>query len=332
MADGGWGYGGPNQPETGVSQVLAGYAARGGQLLGARRWSDNPLTLTHLRWVGPDGFTVEAQRRPEHEATMLPEEREIWVQLALHCPVSAAPPTSRDNAAWLQIGVEPGRVAELLRALQRARASTASHPDLRSGGHIADAPTQGLPGPYTGSGSAPIGEPRSPYSQGPMGMAAPRSRPLYSPLPSLPWTPEPPPQSGPYASDPGGWNGAWQRGQAEAPEVTVLPCIEVEMPVVLGDPASADSIRDFTRDVATHFSRACKAIPQVRETRGWMHGNLMVLAARMAVAQGTRAPSRAEMEGAASMLADVLSQRTLPYTRLAFADPGAWAQGTSLPQ
>ena len=101
---------------------------------------------------------------------------------------------------------------------------------------------------------------------------------------------------------------------------------------MLGDPATAESIRDFTRDVAIHFNRACKTIPQVRETRGWLHASHLVLAARMAVAQGTRPPTRAEMEGAASILADVLAQRTLPYSRLLFADPGAWAQGTPLPE
>jgi hypothetical protein len=148
----------------------------------------------------------------------------------------------------------------------------------------------------------------------------------------MPQTPEPPSGPGAYASDPSGWNGGWPRGQLDVPEVTVLPCVEVEMPVLLADPGAAESVREFTRDVAVHFSRACRAIPQVRETRGWMHGGRMVLAARMAVAPGTRTATRAEMEGAAAILADVLAQRTLPYSRLTFADAGAWAQGTPLPE
>jgi hypothetical protein len=327
MADMGWGHGGAAQQETGLSQVLAGYAGRGGQLYGARRWQENPLTLTHLLWHAPDGFTVEAARHPDDEVSALPEEREIWVQLALHCTTSQAP-VRADEAPWLAIDIAPEHVAEMLRAFQRARASQWSNPQTQSGGY--------MPGGASRPGSFPTGpvvpERNSPYDLSAMGTAAPRSRPLSSFSRSAPSMPDPLRGAGPRSGDPSGWTGSWQRGQVEVPEVFVLPCVEVEMPMLLGDPSTAEGIRDFTRDVAANFSRACKSIPQVREVRGWMNGSRLVLAARMAVAQGTRPPSHAEMEGAAHILADALAQRTLPYSRLAFADPGAWAQGTALPE
>ena len=127
------------------------------------------------------------------------------------------------------------------------------------------------------------------------------------------------------------FTGNWQRGQMDAPEVVVVPCVDVELPPAMGGNAYADYRRDFARDVAMHFSRAARAIPQVREVRGWMRGDRMVLAARFVVATGHRPPTRAEMDGAAQILADGLAQRTLPYARLSFADPGEWTQGAPLP-
>lgn len=124
---------------------------------------------------------------------------------------------------------------------------------------------------------------------------------------------------------------AWQRSMAESGEVVVLPCIEVDLPPQ-GDFSTAEYRRDFSRDVAMHFGRAVRAIPQVREARGWMRGDLLVLAARFVVGVGNRPASRAEMEATAHYLAQVLAQRTLPYLRLSFADPGEWMQGAALPE
>ncbi len=92
-----------------------------------------------------------------------------------------------------------------------------------------------------------------------------------------------------------------------------------------------DYTRDFARDVSLHFSRAVHTIPQARELRGWMRGGKIVLAARIAVGAGLRAPTRAENEHAAELLADALARRTLPYTQLTVADPAEWAQGVRLP-
>ena len=114
--------------------------------------------------------------------------------------------------------------------------------------------------------------------------------------------------------------------------MTVIPCVEVELPPVLTDPSAADQARDFTRDVARHFNRSARQLPQVRETRGWMRNGRMVLAARMAIAPGTRVPSHTEMDNAARMLGDTLARNMLPYTRMTFAEPGEWTQGVALPE
>jgi hypothetical protein len=119
-------------------------------------------------------------------------------------------------------------------------------------------------------------------------------------------------------------------GQGQA-EVTAIPCVEVEMPMLLS-PDQQDFTRDFARDVAIHFSRAARAIPQARELRGWMRGARIVLAVRMGLGPGARPASRPELEHAAGLLADALARRTLPYAQLRFADPSEWNQGVELPE
>jgi hypothetical protein len=126
------------------------------------------------------------------------------------------------------------------------------------------------------------------------------------------------------------WTNSWRGG--EASEVVVLPCVEVELPPLLDGVATADYRRDFSRDVAMHFARAARSIQQVREVRGWMRADRLVLAARLVVGTGNRPPTRPEMDGAARALAEVLGQRTLPYAQLGFADPGEWVQGAPLPE
>ena len=128
----------------------------------------------------------------------------------------------------------------------------------------------------------------------------------------------------------GQWTNSWRR--TETTEVAVLPCVEVELPPLVNSIAAADYRRDFSRDVAMHFARAARTIQQVREVRGWMRGDRLVLAARFVVSSGNRQPTRPEMDGAARTLAEVLAQRTLPYATLGFADPAEWAQGAPLPE
>lgn len=112
----------------------------------------------------------------------------------------------------------------------------------------------------------------------------------------------------------------------------MIPCVEVELPTATSGMASADFARDYARDVAVHFARAARTIPQVRELRVWMRGDRLVLAARMVLGPGRRPLTRQDLDGAAQMLASVLAQRTLPYARLTFAELSEWQAGSPMPE
>ncbi len=314
MAEGNWRHGGQAQPDTGINQVLATYATRGGELLGARRWAENPLTLTHVRWQDGSGYMLEAIRRPDVDLYLSEAERNIWVQLALHFPM-AQPSAIGSNAPWLPLTLQPAQAADLVNQLQRSRASGGS-----------SSPTAGTPrGGWQGN---PSGMPPEPSNAG-MAPNPPRqgqqpSANSWSPRESAPSGPVAPPHGNVGA--PGTWNS-----YNDAPEVSATPCVEIELPPVLAEATATDAAREFTKDVAAHFKRAAFSIPQTREVRGWMRTGRLVLAARIVVAIGTRAPSHSEMEHTAYLLADALARRTIPYTRMIFADPGEWAQGVALP-
>lgn len=314
MAEGDWRHGGQTQPDTGINQVLATYASRGGELLGARRWAENPLTLTHVRWQDGSGYILEAIRRPDVDLYLSEAERNIWVQLALHFPM-AQPSTIGSNAPWLPLTIRPEQAADLVNQLQRSRLS---------GGSLGPTSGRGRPG----NSPAPPTEPTNisatqypPYPQNAPRQGQPPNANSWSPRESAPSGPVAPPQgvTGTQAT----WN--------EAPEVSAIPCVEIELPPMLAEASATDAAREFTKDVAAHFKRAAFSIPQTREVRGWMRAGRLVLAARIVVAIGTRAPSQPEMEHTAYLLADALARRTIPYTRMAFADPNEWAQGVGLP-
>ncbi len=112
----------------------------------------------------------------------------------------------------------------------------------------------------------------------------------------------------------------------------MLPCIEVELPSLIEGQAGTAYRADFARDVAVHFGRAARSLPQVREVRGWMRGDRLILAARAVVGLGNRAPTSNENDGVTRALAQALAERTLPYTRLGFADPAEWMHGAPLPE
>ncbi len=327
----GWkGQGSSSQPETGIAQVLDYYARYGGELLGARR-SDNPLTLTHVRWHDQSGHVFDASHSPEMSGDIDSAEREVWVQLALDLPIAAAGMYGA-RAPWERLALDQERAGELLNQLRRSLAS-------RTSGN-SNNPAQWTPG--------------APPPQRLPNQPAPPNRPVVNPGWGQPMDSSgayPPPfqaqsqqpqqpQFPLHSAPPPGMQGAMATGrewanamrQTADPEVTVIPCIEVELPPVLTDPSAADQARDFTRDVARHFNRAAHQIQQLRETRGWMRNGRMVLAARIALAQGSRVPSSMEMENAARLLSDVLARNMLPYTRLTFAEPGEWTQGIALPE
>jgi hypothetical protein len=318
MADAGWGRGRPVEADTGIYDVLLAYVTQGGQLLGARRWTDNPLTLTHVRWLGRNGGSLEALRRPDHDAVSSPEEREVWVQLALHVPTAQSGPPGGEQP-WLPLAVDPAAASAWVNLLKQGRRRAQGSPPFDSSPRAPawsgqdDVPTirwdnPGAPpqGPSPANGFAP-GETEPPAGVPPF-----------------------PPYTSPVGSQPERPTGTWQRPTAEASEVFALPCIEVELPPPAGP--STTYRQDFARDVALHFARAVRSIPYVREARGWMRGDRLVLAARFAVANGSRPPTSSEMERAVHHLAGVLAQITLPYVRIGFADPGEWNQGALLPQ
>ncbi|MGH2516645.1 MAG: hypothetical protein ACRDHP_13405 [Ktedonobacterales bacterium] len=339
MADAGWRYGRPAETDTGILRVLTDYGSQGGQLYGARRWAENPLTLTHVRWQGTSGAFAEAFRHPNLDDNGSDAERQIWVQLALAVPATYGPPPGSE-APWLPLAVPREKAMEWGQVLRQAQLTHQSQGHHSYGGGAFSRPRMPAVGadmPRRPTGSfAPPGPTGSHSLPGYTGYALPR--------PSAPSGPmsvdmEPTLQFSATAGGPPSvsdeerqLSGSWQRGRLEMPEIVVVPCVDVELPPTIDGIASSDYRRDFARDVAMHFTRAARAIPQVREIRGWMRGDRMVLAARFVVALGNRPPSRAEMDGAAQILADNLAQRTLPYVRLSFADPGEWIQGAPLPE
>lgn len=367
MAEAGWGHGRPVEMDTGIIPVLHAFVTQGGQLLGARRWPDNPLTLTHVRWQGPSSGPLEAVRRPSSEDTLADGEREVWVQLALAFPPAYSGPTG--DAAWSPLAVDRDRAfawLQKLRQEQRPRQSPSWSSSY--GGGSMPGPRPAGPAGYAAQHGADYGVPPRPAP--PYAANAPVGRSMPSPLgdrPSVPsgpmtfmsgtptvvepaisavhTTPHPaprqtiPPFGSPSRStpshvfdEPSQQTGSWQRGAMDTPEVVVVACVEVELPPMVGIPATDDYRRDFARDVALHFSRAARSVPQTREVRGWMRGDRLVLAARCVVGMGHRPPTQAEMNGVAHLLAEALAQRTLPYAQLGFADPGEWLHGAPLPE
>lgn len=288
MADNSWGLGragpyeGPNdgRTSTGIGAVLDGYAHRGGHLVGARRWAENPLTLTHVHWVGPAGEQAEAVRPPGDDWGIGAAERDVWVQLALDFPAMHPSPAGRD-APWLPLDISPQQAAQLLARLPRA---TTMLPRASSspGGHSTPSPVHSSHSAH----SAPTGSP--------------------------------------------GWTGDLRDAVLFDEGISVIPCVEIELPPAVGQ-AAADASQAFVRDAATTFVRAVHGLHHVRELRGWLRGGRLVLAVRLIVAPGSGAPTREEDDEAMRSLARVLAQQTLPYARLTIAAPGEWAHGQSLP-
>ncbi len=346
MASSGWGHGGPAESDTGILQALLAFVSQGGQLQGARRWAENPLTLTHVRWQGPSGMTVDAFRDPLRDTSLSAEEREVWVKLALTFP--AVPPTPPGvEPPWMPLSVEGERAAQWAQSVRQAQARERARPPVYSGPSQGSTPRMLAIPRATESGWT--GETRrlprademasQPYVGG-----SPTQPSLQSPLPPqspLPQQSPLPPRSSPYSqsehgsmprSEPSQWTGGWRQASLDQPEVTVLPCIEVELPTLLDGEMGAVYRADFARDIAVHFARAVRKLPQVREMRGWMRGDRLVLAARSVVAVGNRAPSEIENDGMAHLLHEALAQETLPYVYLGLADPSEWIHGAALPE
>jgi hypothetical protein len=291
--------------ETGLAEVLLAFVTYGGQLGGARRLADNPLALTHVRWLGTAGQFLDAVRRPVDDAMLSPAEREAWLRLALHYPETPVPIPSGPNAPWLPLTIER-EAAQSLNAL--------------------------LGGMRGGDPSASRSQfPRRPESE-PDPFASSYLRNGRTPGPQPTATISGGRVPGGYEANPRtSQTDSWQFGASEAQEYAAIPCVEVELPNT-HSAATADYARDYARDVAIHFARAAQTIPQVRETRAWMRDDRLVLAARMVLGNGARPLTRADLDGAAQVLSDELARRTIPYIRLTFADPLEWQSGSPMPE
>ncbi|HEV2235455.1 MAG TPA: hypothetical protein VGR57_02230 [Ktedonobacterales bacterium] len=291
--------------ETGLAEVLLAFVTYGGQLGGARRLADNPLALTHVRWLGAAGQFLDAVRRPADDGILSTAEREAWLRLALHYPETPVPVPSGPSAPWLPLTIEREAAQSINALLMGTRMSDPSasrsqfprrpeaEADAFASSHLR---TGSTPGPQF---SNAISGGRVP---GGFGIEARN-----------------------------GQTNSWQYAASEPREFAALPCVEVELPRAHSAPA-ADYARDYARDVAIHFARAAQALPQVRETRAWMRDDRLVLAARMVLGNGTRPLTRADLDGAAQMLSDELARRTIPYIRLTFADPLEWDAGSPMPE
>lgn len=322
---------------TGIAEVLEAYSTQGGQLFGARLWAENPLTLTHVRWMDAHGAMVEAVRRPETDATLDDEERQVWIELALGFP-AMHPSAVNSQAAWFPLNVSPQQAAGL--AVRLARALASSHRSGYSDYDVSNHPTATI---RTSSPASALGGPHRASTDAPGPSPVVPSFPPFPPFPpSGPSTFSPPPFSPPPFSPPpfSATSGAPARG-ANPPEnfargpifddgVSVIPSVEIELPGSGMPGILPASTRDFARDSAATFAHAVQSLPQARELRGWMRGGRMVLAVRLIMAPGAGVPTTEELNDAMQLLARVLARHTLPFARLAIADPGEWSQAQAL--
>ncbi len=284
-----WGPAYDGRTRTGIAGVLDGYAHRGGQLVGARAGAENPLVLTHVRWIGPRGELLDAVRPPDDDAGLGTAEREVWVELALGFPAMHPSPAGRD-APWLPLDLPPQHAATLLGRLPHATASTPlAMPSAQGSGFTSNRRLSAGPDVPAPAGSVSTGSPA--------------------------------------------WSGDLREALLYDEGISVFPCVEIELPPVVGPPsAGVSSVVDaFVHDAAATFVRAVKGLPHVRELRGWLRGGRLVLAVRLIVAPGSGAATREEDERAMRSLGRVLAQETLPYANLTIAHPGEWARGQLLP-
>ncbi len=134
---------------TGIAEVLEAYSTYGGQLMGARRWAQNPLTLTHVRWMGPRGAQVDAVRAPERDATLDDVELQVWIELALDFP-AMHPSAINSEATWLTLNMSPQQAASL--AVRLARALASAHYSGYGPGNFSAPSGPGAP-PFASHGS-----------------------------------------------------------------------------------------------------------------------------------------------------------------------------------
>jgi hypothetical protein len=327
-----WGSRRPSGTDTGIAQVLEIYATRGGRLEGARRWPQNPLTLTHVRWVSEYGDAVEAFCPPEDTASVADDERKVWVELALEFS-SMHPNPAGMGAGWAPLPIGQEIAVELRqripwRGVSGARTSYSPGSDYPGDGFSPFGPGP-RPDPF-GQRSGPItGLPG--YGSGQVSPSRPLRPSLFSP------TPFSAPSGGGFEgySDEtmsSGVSGSYQQSDLTGGEISVFPCIEIELPTTIMGSTVDEYTRAFANDVARNFNHAVHTIAQARDTRGWMRAGRLVLAARLSMGRGARPPGQLEVEGAMQLLREALARYTLTYSAMGQADLGAWSQqGRPLP-
>ncbi|HEX8981838.1 MAG TPA: hypothetical protein VF792_03630 [Ktedonobacterales bacterium] len=341
MAASGYGLSHPTDRNDAIASLLIAYGQRGGALYAAYRLPDNPLVLSHVRWQGENGEMIEALHSAEGALEAPQAEREAWAQIALGS-TSMQHDAFGPNAPWLPVSLDRNRAYELgMRVQEALRTQSQMYRPSSGSSHASSAQHHSAPmspfgsAPFTAS---PYGGPSSASSAHTGGYErhTPDHRAdEYPPTRLIDAMPSPSMSTPDMSQSTGQWaRDDLMRGinfsAGSQPEVTVIACVEMEMPTLMAG-ATQDFTRDFARDVAIHFARAARSIPQARELRGWMRGARIVLGVRMGFGPGTRAPSRAEMEHGAALLADALARRTLPYVQLRFADLSEWSQGVELP-
>ena len=322
---------------TGLSEIMSAFVAHGGQLAGARRWPENPLALTHVRWHGPAGQLLDAVRHPGDEAWLLQGERDAWVQLALHYPATAQPTMPGPNSPWMPLNVDRNQAQQMLAAMVRPRSANTPAPGYPGGGFGAPSPRSGYSGRFVPNDSSFGSQPTSYPGTARADLRSP-SRLSDAPLGSSRSSGTQ--NSGSYAAGPGQVpedpisqiTGGWSSSRPPTQDVVIIPCVEVELPPVAANPGPNDFASDYARDIAVHFARAARTIPQVRELRAWMRGDRLALAARMVLGTGGRPLTRVETDGAIQLLADVLVQRTLPFSWIGLADAAEWQAGSQMPE
>jgi hypothetical protein len=348
MAHGSWGQGSSTDTDTGILDVLVAFVLQGGQLYGARRFEDNPLTLTHVRWQGPSGGVLGAFRQPGGTVGAEDVESNIWVQLALTFP-SAHPSPAGVDAPWLPLSIDPTTASQWVAQLRQSYMPRRSRPDpgvrqafgpdsMIPSTLISRAPKE-LPNPWRRPGDLAAGtsgnEAKLPYGANVADGSLDHQPPTLTPPVD---TTQPLYQTQQSASvrremnETSQWTGEFRRHPADGVEIAVLPCIEVDLPPLLDNRTAVDYHRDFARDVAVHFREAVEQFREVREVRGWMRGERLVLAARFIFRTVARTPKPAEMDQVAQRFSDALAERNVPYMYLGFADPGEWMQGRPLPE
>jgi hypothetical protein len=348
MAHGSWGQGSSADTDTGILDVLLAFVSQGGQLYGARRFEDNPLTLTHVRWQGPTGGVLDAFRQPGGAVGSEDVESNIWVQLALTFPSAHSSPVGVD-APWLPLSIDPATASQWVAHLRQSYGPRRPRPDagirqafgpdsMTPSTFISRAPEE-LPNPWRRPGDLAAGtssyEAKPSYGANVANGSLDHQSPTFTPPADVTQPLQRTQQSASVrgeGNETSQWTGEFRRPLADGVEIAVLPCIEIDLPPLLDNRTAVDYHRDFARDVAVHFRQAVEQFHEVREVRGWMRGERLVLAARFIFRTVARTPKPAEMDQVAQRFSDALAERNVPYVYLGFADPGEWMQGRPLPE